>query len=117
MTLDKNRRRLIVAATSAGYSVQRQAPTQTRIQPNPFACWINPFAPGGSADIISRLFAAKLSGILGANMFVDNMGGAGGTIVSERVAKSPPDGYTLLLSNIASQAIAPTLYQSSDTMP
>lgn len=109
MTLDKNRRRLIVAATSAGLLGATAGAYADTYPAKPIRL-INPFAPGGSADIISRLFAAKLSSILGANMFVDNMGGAGGTIASERVAKSLPDGYTLLLSNIASQAIAPTLY-------
>jgi len=71
---------------------------------------INPFAPGGSADVISRLFASKLSEVMKANIIVVNMGGAGGTIGSYRVAKSAPDGYTLLLSNVASQGVAPTLY-------
>lgn len=75
---------------------------------------VNPFAPGGSADIVSRLVAASLSEILGANIFVENVPGAGGTIGSTRVARAQPDGYTLLLSNVASQAIAPSLYPKID---
>jgi len=71
---------------------------------------INPFAPGGSADRLGRLFAQELTTALGATMYVENAGGAGGTIGSIRVAKSDPDGYTLLLSNVASQAIAASLY-------
>jgi tripartite-type tricarboxylate transporter receptor subunit TctC len=72
--------------------------------------FINPFAPGGSADSIGRLFAKELGEILGATLYVENVGGAGGTIGSDRVAKAAADGYTLLLSNVASQAIAAGLY-------
>jgi tripartite-type tricarboxylate transporter receptor subunit TctC len=60
---------------------------------------IVPFAPGGSNDNISRVLAGKLSTRLGQTMFVENKGGAGGTIGTDAVAKSPPDGYTLLFAS------------------
>ena len=60
---------------------------------------IVPFAPGGSNDIIARVIAAKLSTRLGQPMVVENKGGAGGTIGTDTVAKSPADGYTLLLAS------------------
>jgi tripartite-type tricarboxylate transporter receptor subunit TctC len=72
--------------------------------------FINPFAPGGSADVLSRLIATKLGQVTGTTFFVDNIGGAGGTIGSDKVAKASPDGYTMLLSNVAPLAIAPGLY-------
>ncbi len=58
-----------------------------------------PFPPGGSNDILSRLIAQKLSVRLGQPIVVDNKGGAGGTIGTDIVAKSPADGYTLLFAS------------------
>ena len=60
---------------------------------------IVPFAPGGSNDIIARVIATKLGEKLGQPVIVDNKGGAGGTIGTDLVAKSPPDGSTLLLAS------------------
>jgi tripartite-type tricarboxylate transporter receptor subunit TctC len=68
------------------------------------------FAPGGSTDIIARLIATKLSERLAKQVVPDNRGGAGGTIGTEMVAKSEPDGYTLLFTS-ASHAINPSLYK------
>ena len=60
-----------------------------------------PFAPGGSTDIFGRVIAAQLSEKLGQTGVVDNRAGAGGTVGTDLVAKSPPDGYTLLLISAA----------------
>ena len=57
---------------------------------------IVPFAPGGRNDNIARVLAARLGTRLGQNVIIDNKGGAGGTIGTDFVAKSPADGYTLL---------------------
>jgi tripartite-type tricarboxylate transporter receptor subunit TctC len=70
---------------------------------------VAPFAPGGTADTLARIAADKLTGRLGQNVVVENRPGAGGTIGSEFVAKSPPDGYTLVVSGIASHVIAPAM--------
>jgi tripartite-type tricarboxylate transporter receptor subunit TctC len=70
---------------------------------------VAPFAPGGTADTLARIAADKLTGRLGQNVVVENRPGAGGTIGAEFVAKSPPDGYTLVVSGIASHVIAPAM--------
>ena len=66
---------------------------------------------GGGVDITGRVVAAKLSEQIGQQFFVDNRPGAGGNVGSEFVAKSPPDGYTLLMGTIAVLAINPSLYK------
>jgi len=68
-----------------------------------------PFAPGGSADTLGRIVSAKLSETFGQTFVVDNRGGVGGMIGSDQIAKSAPDGYSLLVSSIASQAIGPAM--------
>jgi tripartite-type tricarboxylate transporter receptor subunit TctC len=66
-----------------------------------------PFAPGGTADTLGRLVAHKLGESLKENFIVENRGGAGGVIGSDLVAKAEPDGYTLVVSSVASHCIAP----------
>jgi len=62
---------------------------------------IVPFAPGGNTDIIGRVFAPKFGEALGQQIIIDNRGGAGSTIGTDLAAKSPPDGYTLLMVSAA----------------
>jgi tripartite-type tricarboxylate transporter receptor subunit TctC len=69
-----------------------------------------PFPPGGGTDLMARTVVQKLGESLGATIVIDNRGGAGGTIGTELVAKSPPDGYVLLVVS-ASHAINPGLYR------
>jgi tripartite-type tricarboxylate transporter receptor subunit TctC len=70
---------------------------------------IVPFGPGGSADTLGRLVGAKLADQLKESFVIENRGGAGGVVGSDLVAKAPPDGYTLVVSGIASHVIAPHL--------
>lgn len=70
---------------------------------------IVPFGPGGTADTLGRLVAQELSDQLKESFVIENKGGAGGVVGSELVAKAPPDGYTLVVSGIASHVIAPLL--------
>ena len=65
------------------------------------------FSPGGGTDLLARLIAQKLSEYWGHTVLVENRVGAGGTIGADFVAKSPPDGYTILLGSINQNAIAP----------
>ena len=68
-----------------------------------------PFTPGGSQDVIGRLFAQTVGDSLGQPMIVENKAGAGGQIATQEVAHAAPDGYTLLLSTGAQMAIEPSL--------
>ncbi|MDP2396881.1 MAG: tripartite tricarboxylate transporter substrate binding protein [Burkholderiales bacterium] len=70
---------------------------------------ISPFAPGGGADITSRAVAQKLATSFGQQVIVDNRGGAGGMLGVDLAAKSPPDGYTLVMGTIGPIAINPSL--------
>ncbi len=65
------------------------------------------FAPGGGTDIVARALAPKMSEILGQSVIIENKSGAAGTIGADQVAKSNPDGYTLLVGHSNSNAIAP----------
>ena len=72
--------------------------------------WIVPFSPGGNSDIIARLVGAKLQVVLGQTVVVENKLGAGGGLGADLVAKSPPDGYTIMSGTIATHAINAALY-------
>ena len=72
---------------------------------------IVPFAPGGGTDIVSRVLAEGMAPVLGQTVLVDNRAGAGTIIGSEVVAKSPPDGYTLLMATFA-HAVNPSVQPS-----
>ena len=69
------------------------------------------FAPGGGTDIVARIIGAKLSETWKQPVLVDNRAGATGTIGADIVAKSPPDGYTLILGHVNSHGIAPNLFK------
>ena len=68
-----------------------------------------PYPPGGVTDLLGRLVGPKMAELLGRSVVIDNRGGAGGTIGANAVAKSPPDGYTLLVV-AGGHTLAPNLY-------
>ena len=72
---------------------------------------IVPFVAGGAVDTLARMMGAKLSESLGQPVIVENRPGAGGNVAADAVAKSPPDGYTIL-QNTNGQAISPAIYRS-----
>ena len=95
---------LLLAATGAFTHAAEQAyPTRpVRL--------ISTYPPGGGNDTVARAIAQRLTEAYGQQVIVDNRPGANGVIGCEIVARSPPDGYTLLMASIASHAINPALY-------
>lgn len=73
--------------------------------------------PGGAADLVGRVVAQKLSDALGHTVVTDNRGGGGGMIAADIVAKSAPDGYTLLLASITTHGIGPHVYSKQPYDP
>jgi tripartite-type tricarboxylate transporter receptor subunit TctC len=70
-----------------------------------------PYAPGGATDITSRLFGEQLKNILGQQFVVESKPGAFGVIALEEMARAKPDGYTLFVGNVSTNAITPVLYK------
>src|SRR5256886_6301952 len=100
---DKGRRTQLIAIAAAltfaaafGPAAFAQTPTET--WPNRFIRLIVPFPPGGGADAIARILAARLSETWGQQVLIENRGGASGNIAAEAAARSAPDGYTMFLA-------------------
>src|SRR5437764_1980475 len=72
---------------------------------------IIPFAAGGPTDVLGRVMAQRMSEVLGHQVIVENVGGAGGMTGSKRVADAAPDGYTFLLGTVGTQAQSQTIYK------
>ena len=102
-------RRIVLAVcgvlAAAGPAVAQSYPTRP-------ITLVVPFAPGGSASTAARSVADKMSETLGQQIVIDNRGGAGGTVATRAVAKSPPDGYTLLVITSATVGTSPSLFQN-----
>ena len=100
---------LSLVALLAGLSVVGHVQAQSTYPQKPVRLVV-PFAPGGASDILARTLGQKLSETTGQAFVIENKPGAGGTLGAELVAKSPADGYTLLLADVAVHTIAPKLY-------
>lgn len=94
-----------------------QTPSPGQAYPNKPIRLVVPYAPGGATDIIGRAAATELSKTLGQPVTVDNRPGAGGNLGSEMVAKSAPDGYTMLVSPSSLHGITPFLYSKLNYDP
>jgi tripartite-type tricarboxylate transporter receptor subunit TctC len=68
------------------------------------------FPPGGGTDVVARVIAPRYSELLGQSVVIENRPGATGTVAAGQVAKSPPDGYTIMMGHVSVNAIAPALF-------
>ena len=90
------------------WAIAATATAQTDTWPSRPIRLVSPFPPGGTTDLLARLFAPPLSKALGQQVIVENRSGGGGSIGTGMVAKSPPDGYTFVLVFVT-HAVNPSL--------
>ena len=106
------RRQFLTLAATLAASAGLPAAAQTAAFPTRPIRLLVPHAPGGNSDAFGRILAQYLSERVGQQVVVENKPGAGGTVACALVSKSPPDGYTLVVADNGTHAIAPTLYGS-----
>jgi tripartite-type tricarboxylate transporter receptor subunit TctC len=101
-------KKLMLAAVAAGLMVTSGAVSAQDFPSRPITMII-PFAAGGPTDVLGRVLAARMSEILGQQVVVENVGGAGGQTGAKRVEQAKPDGYTMLLGTVGTQAQSQTI--------
>jgi tripartite-type tricarboxylate transporter receptor subunit TctC len=104
-------KRLTLVIAALALSVSGAAFAQDKYPSKPIKI-IVPYAPGGATDITSRLFGEQFKAILGQQVVVENKPGAFGMLGVEEMARSKPDGYTLFVGNVSTNAITPVLFKS-----
>jgi tripartite-type tricarboxylate transporter receptor subunit TctC len=102
-----NRRKMLVSSIALGAAASG---VQAQAWPSKPIRIIVPYAPGGTSDIIARSISQQLSEALKQSVIVENRAGANGNLGADAVAKSAPDGYTLLLCDVGALAISPSVY-------
>src|SRR5947199_10151450 len=105
---------LALAVVLVATQTPDHAPAQN--YPNRPIRLISPFPAGGGNDVLARIIGAKLADRLGASIVIENRPGAGAVLGIQALARSAPDGYTLVLSG-STLAVAPTLYKAAPFDP
>ncbi|MGF9562382.1 tripartite tricarboxylate transporter substrate binding protein [Neorhizobium sp. JUb45] len=90
---------------------------QAKDFPNNTITLVVPFAAGGSTDVVGRVVAQKMGEILGQQVVVENVAGAGGNLGADRVARAEPDGYTILMGTVATHALNPLILKTKPYDP
>ena len=103
-------KRSTAAFAWAGLGAVRATPSLAADYPTQPIRIISPFAAGGAADVVARITAKYMADQLGQQVFIDNRGGAGGTIGTDAAARATPDGYTLVMHTISSAVLNKFLY-------
>ena len=102
--------RTLALALSAVPALAIATPAAAQAWPAKPMRWIAPYPPGGSSDLVARAVGTRLAEQLGQPVLIDNRPGVGGSLGTELAARAAPDGYTMLLANIAPLAINPHIY-------
>src|SRR3954454_24246784 len=106
------RRKILQLAAGAAASIGAPRAALSQPYPSRQVRVVVPFAPGGPTDIFARLIVQKLSEQLGKQFYIENVGGASGSIGTAQVARAAPDGYTILF-NVNSFAINPIFFDKA----
>jgi tripartite-type tricarboxylate transporter receptor subunit TctC len=104
-------KRIVIAAALSSYVLGVGAATAQPYPSRPITMVV-PFAAGGPTDVLARILAQSMSQTLGQQIVIENVTGAGGSIAAARVAKAPPDGYTIILGNLGTHAASVALYKN-----
>ena len=105
------KRLTVVLASAFAVALAGSAAAQDKSPSKPVKIVV-PYAPGGATDITSRLFGEQLKNLLGQQFVVESKPGAFGILAIEEMARSKPDGYTLMVGNVSTNAITPVLFKS-----
>lgn len=98
-------------AAALGLAVAAASPASAQgAFPSRHMTMVVPFAAGGATDVVARLVTAKMSELLGQQIVIENVGGAGGMSGTARVARAQPDGYTMVMGTVGTHAQNQTLY-------
>ena len=111
MKRKKNNRLALALLSAFAVAVAGPAIAQDKYPSKPIKIVV-PYAPGGATDITSRLFGDQFKTILGQQVVVENKPGAFGILGIEEMARAKPDGYTLFVGNVSTNAITPVLFKS-----
>ena len=103
--------KIIAYAAAVGLLLALTGFANAQIFPDRTLTMVIPFAAGGPTDVLGRVMAQRMGEILGQTVIVENIGGAGGMNGGKKVADSKPDGYTMLLGTVGTQAQGQTLYK------
>jgi tripartite-type tricarboxylate transporter receptor subunit TctC len=113
-----NLQRRVVTALAAACALAAIAPAHAQSWPTKPVRIVVPFPAGGTTDIVARSLGAELQKMWGQSVVIDNRPGAGGNIGADAVAKSAPDGYTVLMGTVGTHAINQSLFtQNGQKMP
>lgn len=110
------RRDLLVGAGALAVAAPHIVAAQDKYPSRPIKLVI-PFPPGGPTDVLGRRYGERLQTLLGQTVVIDNKAGAGGIVGTDQVAKSRPDGYTLLLGSSSTQVTSPLLMPNAPYQP